>query len=1009
MKNLLLFVCLLVPALASGQSIPTGGCSSGAAQITVPGVGTYGCGVGNIWTLVAPVGPLYPAGPILVNTGAPTNPCTILGERYINTLNDSESYCGPDGTWQATAAGANAVTCVGNPGNTTGAYRQQCQVAGTGAVYACNNSAGCTVAADWVSTGAANAVTTTSTSTQNVAGPFNAPVLSNTFQLEGLVKLFSAGGTYQAAYNSGTTYHLGDLVTYSSLYFIDSNPTPFSGIAPGLIPTPNSDHWLLCDIPVSRPPFTPQAVDVAWAYVAGQAAANNAVYGVKFGSDSGYVTSIGYVLADVSCDWMLQPQGPASVGTRTGVNNLFLHPDCYGTGKQQPYLSLSNFYMDGNGFAAHGATLNGLYNLTLDDDEIFRTIGFDYGLMTGDAAPPSGYTGNNYQIFSRSVTVVPGNGENPKADWANITPPAGGNGTWTINSPGTYLNSNPPGALWIKGMKGCQTNGTITITMSGTGPYSVSSVTSSGFTCTGTLYAVIPDIYPTTNGWINTSTDGHIVDANPTGFNGIANYGYDVHWIHAHPTGSVIGANESGSGNVWVDFYNDSNAIVGLDVYGPGNQFIASGGTWNAAYPGAFDVYLESNLYSSGSSAQPTIFKGHTCENNQLNGGYVLFGSAGGALSYPGSLTGSPYLPPNVSIEDMADCAGGPMWGVTPGKVVEGQIVLVGSGATPTSLTVTPNTTGSATITYAVAARNPDGSHGPLATATQITNSAATPNNTFAWSSANQNLASGFDVYCTAGTACPTTGKLNATPLGPETYTYTDTTGIGDGTTVPGGSLGGSILFNTQFFMGLNASGSNFIICSKSNTGGCSTVYLQVNSGSVTGNNIIASNIAPASGYAFAGTLQAYTTPYVLQGNTPYCFSYGDTTYSYLRLGCQSSSAPTGVAIEVPSGSTYEDALRVTAAAITEPQIGTKYTKTHGANASAGVVSLVAGTATINTTAIAALATAGAGDIVVFDHQTCSNCGVLSVGTVVPGTSFVINSNNASDTSSIYWEIRHLN
>ena len=45
--------------------------------------------------------------------------------------------------------GAAAIACVGTPGNTTGSYRQQCQT-GAGAVYACNNAAGCTVAGDWV-------------------------------------------------------------------------------------------------------------------------------------------------------------------------------------------------------------------------------------------------------------------------------------------------------------------------------------------------------------------------------------------------------------------------------------------------------------------------------------------------------------------------------------------------------------------------------------------------------------------------------------------------------------------------------------------------------------------------------------------------------------------------------------------------------------------------------------------------------------------------------------------
>ena len=45
-----------------------------------------------------------------------------------------------------------AIACAGTPGNTTGAYGQQCQT-GSGARYSCNNAAGCTVAADWVGTG----------------------------------------------------------------------------------------------------------------------------------------------------------------------------------------------------------------------------------------------------------------------------------------------------------------------------------------------------------------------------------------------------------------------------------------------------------------------------------------------------------------------------------------------------------------------------------------------------------------------------------------------------------------------------------------------------------------------------------------------------------------------------------------------------------------------------------------------------------------------------------------
>ncbi len=90
--------------------------------------------------------------------------------------------------------------------------------------------------------------------------------------------------------------------------------------------------------------------------------------------------------------------------------------------------------------------------------------------------------------------------------------------------------------------------------------------------------------------------------------------------------------------------------------------------------------------------------------------------------------------------------------------------------------------------------------------------------------------------------------------------------------------------------------------------------------------------------------------------------------------------------------------------------LGGLFETTHGLNATAGVSTLSSGTVTVSTTAIAALAAAGAaGDVVELTLQSCSTCGTLSVGTVTPGTSFVINSTNVLDASNVYWEIKKLN
>ena len=61
----------------------------------------------------------------------------------------------------ASNGGSAAIACVGTPGNTTGTYRQQCQTS-AGAIYACNNAAGCTIAADWVTSGGSYTLPTAS-------------------------------------------------------------------------------------------------------------------------------------------------------------------------------------------------------------------------------------------------------------------------------------------------------------------------------------------------------------------------------------------------------------------------------------------------------------------------------------------------------------------------------------------------------------------------------------------------------------------------------------------------------------------------------------------------------------------------------------------------------------------------------------------------------------------------------------------------------------------------------
>ena len=68
--------------------------------------------------------------------------------------------------------------------------------------------------------------------------------------------------------------------------------------------------------------------------------------------------------------------------------------------------------------------------------------------------------------------------------------------------------------------------------------------------------------------------------------------------------------------------------------------------------------------------------------------------------------------------------------------------------------------------------------------------------------------------------------------------------------------------------------------------------------------------------------------------------------------------------------------------------------------AMSGTATLVGGTVTVTTAAVAA------GSKILLSRQaTGGTAGHLSVGTITAGTSFVINSSSGTDTSTVYWRI----
>jgi hypothetical protein len=89
--------------------------------------------------------------------------------------------------------------------------------------------------------------------------------------------------------------------------------------------------------------------------------------------------------------------------------------------------------------------------------------------------------------------------------------------------------------------------------------------------------------------------------------------------------------------------------------------------------------------------------------------------------------------------------------------------------------------------------------------------------------------------------------------------------------------------------------------------------------------------------------------------------------------------------------------------AISDAGVGTmKHGNWFTTGALSGTAVLVAGTVTVSTAEIQA------GDNVILTNVgTGGTVGTLSRGTITAGTSFVINSSSGTDTSTVYWEIRH--
>jgi hypothetical protein len=194
-------------------------------------------------------------------------------------------------------------------------------------------------------------------------------------------------------------------------------------------------------------------------------------------------------------------------------------------------------------------------------------------------------------------------------------------------------------------------------------------------------------------------------------------------------------------------------------------------------------------------------------------------------------------------------------------------------------------------------------------------------------------------------------------------------------------------------------------------------------------------NVTLAPGAAtFADAFQAFNTTPATSGNNQWSPCWHSKGYGYISSSSQSiefricSEPGTSAAASIlnidsnVNGAGWNNEAYLTAngvwnttGSMTSPAafvvgLGGVFECTHGSNGTCGVSTLASGTVTVSTTAVHTLAAAGgAGYTIQLTPISCTSCGALSVGTVTNGTSFVINSTNASDASKVYWEIKYVN
>jgi hypothetical protein len=363
------------------------------------------------------------------------------------------------------------------------------------------------------------------------------------------------------------------------------------GTTTGVTPGTNSAVWY----PVQNS-GTPTQLDCAFYQMAALAVAQGGNVTLRFGDNTfsaPYITNIGlyepsFFLVNLEGTYTGYNSPPTSIQAGNSGYYIVTHGDIANASSSPYGWHVSNIAFDANNLAT-GCISSGAYKLSLFENLYCHNMPKNGSSIVpfklGDGSPPSGFQGGGYQNIYRNIFV---NGQgNSLSSWATVTPTWTGS-TFTFVIGGTNSYVNPPTVAVIVGHQSsgtavfpCTTMGTLTPTYTGTGPYTLTGITVSGFSgCSGSYLAYVPDMSNIPYGIeISAQTDG------------------DIYEMQVANTGWKYGV-----------FYNgdSSNTIYHTHVYGGVNQVQVFDGNQNSHIGEEFDSVYDIGAQSNNAGASWT-------------------------------------------------------------------------------------------------------------------------------------------------------------------------------------------------------------------------------------------------------------------------------------------------------------------------------------------------------------------------------------------------------------------